>query len=521
MLLEQRGIAAPPRSLEEFLEQARQLTFRPSGAPPVTGLVMTAALAAYPVMFAHAFGGDFITPDYRLMPDPSAMIRAIAAIRGLFEAGALPRGYATTTNEDQVTSLQQGRAAFAILPFSRHAQLNRPEQSRFAGRIRAMEMPMSSSAPPGQKMAAAVEFWSMAIPANARDKLLAWSFIQAMSSPEVTLGSALNGNGPVRLSTYADAGFSRDNPVAAIEADALARARVPFPAFAEASRAEAIFVEEVQSAVLGRKEVEDTGHHDPREAAAAGMMLDLGGRRALVTGGRRGLGRVIAAALVRAGARVAIFHEGPDDAGEAAVTAAAIGSDAVLPADLADTAATRALVAAATQRLGGPVGILVCDAAFEQRVLLDAMVADEIDRHWAVNVRGSLELVRAALPGLRAAGDGRVLLLGSVQQWRPNPHQIAYAASKAAIGNLGRNLARQLAPEGIRVNILCPGAIETEGNAAALADPAYRRRVEERIPAGRLGRAEEVATAAVFLCSAAASYISGAELLVDGGLAAG
>jgi multiple sugar transport system substrate-binding protein len=255
-LLEQRGIAAPPKSLEEFLDQARQLTFRPAGSPPVTGLVMTAALAAYPVMFARAFGGDFITPDYKLIPDSAAMIKAIAAIRGLFEAGALPRSYATTTNEDQVTSLQQGRAAFAILPFSRHAQLNRPEQSRFPGQIRAMEMPMSAAAPAGLKMAAAVEFWSMAILANARDKDLAWSFIRTMSTPEVTLGSALNGNGPVRLSTYADAGFSRDNPVAAIEADALTRARVPFPAFAEASRAEAIFIEEVQSAVLGRKEVE-------------------------------------------------------------------------------------------------------------------------------------------------------------------------------------------------------------------------------------------------------------------------
>jgi multiple sugar transport system substrate-binding protein len=261
-LLEQRGITAPPKSFEEFLEQARQLSFRPSGAAPVTGLVMTAALAAYPVMFARAFGGDFITQDYKVIPDPDAMTRAIAAIRGLFESGALPRGYATTTNEDQVTWLQQGRAAFAILPFSRHAQLNRAEQSRFPGQIQAMEMPMSSAAPAGSKMAAAVEFWSMSIPANARDKPLAWSFIRAMSGPETTLASARNGNGPVRLSTYGDAAFARDNPVAAVEADALSRARVPFPAFAEASRAEAIFVEEVQSAVLGRKEparaVEDT-----------------------------------------------------------------------------------------------------------------------------------------------------------------------------------------------------------------------------------------------------------------------
>ncbi|MBO1078065.1 ABC transporter substrate-binding protein [Roseomonas haemaphysalidis] len=253
-LLEQQGIAAPPGSFEEFLDLCRRLTFRPAGAAPVTGLVMTAALAAYPVMFARAFGGDFITLDYKVIPDPEAMTKAIAAIRGLFEAGALPRSYATITNEDQVTWLQQGRAAFAILPFSRHAQLNRAEQSRFPGRIQAMEMPMSTTAPAGSRMAAAVEFWSMAIPANARDKLLAWSFLRAMSAPDVTLGAARNGNGSVRLSTYADAGFARDNPVAAVEAEALSRARVPFPAFAEASRAEAIFVEEVQSAVLGRKE---------------------------------------------------------------------------------------------------------------------------------------------------------------------------------------------------------------------------------------------------------------------------
>ncbi len=251
-MLEERGVA-PPTSFEAFMEACKRLTHRPSGAPPVTGLVMTAALASYPVMFARAFGGDFVTADFRVIPDAAAMTRAVAAIRELFEAGALPRTYATTTNEDQVTWLQQGRAAFAILPFSRHAQLNRPDQSRFPGKIAVMEMPVSSTAPAGTRMAAAVEFWSVAVPKNARDKRLAWSFIHAMSSPEVTLGSARNGNGPVRVSTYADPGFTADNPVAATEAAALSRARVPFPAFPEASRAEAIFVEEVQSAVLGRK----------------------------------------------------------------------------------------------------------------------------------------------------------------------------------------------------------------------------------------------------------------------------
>ncbi len=261
-LLEERGITAPPTSFEEFLDQCRRVAGRRSDGPPLAGLVMTAALAAYPVIFARAFGGDFITEDYRLLPDHEAMVKAISAIRGLFESGGLPRSYANITNEDQATWLMQGRAAFAILPFARHAQLNRPDQSRFAGRIQAVEFPVSSTAPAGTRMATTVEFWSMSIPRNARDKGLAWSFIQAMSSKSVTLGAARNGNGPVRVSTYADPGFAAENAVAAIEAAALSRARIPFPAFPEANRAEAIFVEEVQSAVLGRKTpaqaVEDT-----------------------------------------------------------------------------------------------------------------------------------------------------------------------------------------------------------------------------------------------------------------------
>jgi multiple sugar transport system substrate-binding protein len=247
------GITAPPATFEEFLEACRRVAGRRGEGPPTAGLVMTAQLASYPVIFARAFGGDFITEDFRLIPNRDAMVKAISAIRSLFENGGLPRSYATITNEDQVTWLAQGRAAFAILPFARHAQLNRPDQSRFAGKLQAVEFPVSTTAPAGTKMATSVEFWSMSIPRNARDKRLAWSFIQAMSSKAVTLGSARNGNGPVRVSTYADPAFAAGNPVAAIEAAALSRARIPFPAFPEANRAEAIFMEEVQSAALGRK----------------------------------------------------------------------------------------------------------------------------------------------------------------------------------------------------------------------------------------------------------------------------
>lgn len=258
-LLESRGITAPPSSLEELVDQAKRMTFRAEDGRPVTGMVLASELSVFPVTFARAFGGDFISPDLKPVPQPEALEQALATLRGLFEAGALPRSYATTTNDDQATWMQQGRAAFTVLPFARYAQLNNKDQSRFPGRIKAIEFPVSRSF--GGKMASVTEFWAMSIPANARDKDLAWSFIRAMSSKAVTLGAARNGNGPVRLSTYREPSFAEAQPLAAVEAKALQNARVPLPAFPEAARAQAVFVEEVQLAVLGRK--------TPGEAVAA------------------------------------------------------------------------------------------------------------------------------------------------------------------------------------------------------------------------------------------------------------
>jgi multiple sugar transport system substrate-binding protein len=257
-LLQERGIAAPPATLEELVEQARRCTYTTSDGRPVVGLCLASDLSVFPVTFARAFGGDFIGADFKVLPDEEAMTRAVTTLREMFEAGALQRSYAATTNEDQVTWIQQGRAAFTVLPFARHAQLNRQDQSRYPGHIKAIEFPASASLRArGQPMSSVTEFWAMCITANSTNKELAWSFIREMSSKAVTLGAARNGNGPVRISTYAQPSFTAEQPLAAVEAQALARARVPLPAFPEAARAQAIFIEEVQSAVIGRKPVRD------------------------------------------------------------------------------------------------------------------------------------------------------------------------------------------------------------------------------------------------------------------------
>lgn len=252
-LMAERGITAPPNSLEELVDQCRRLTFASAAGVPVTGMVLASDLTTFPVTFARAFGGDFIGAGMKLLPDPAAMEKALATLQDMYKAGALPRTYATTSNEDQATWMMQGRAAFTVLPFARYAQLNNPQQSRYPGRIKAIEFPVAEALRGRVPMASPVEFWAMCIPANARDKDLAWSFIRTMSSKAVTIGAARNGNGPVRVSTYRDEGFVASQPLAAIEAAALANARVPLPAFPEAARAQAVFLEEVQLTVLGRK----------------------------------------------------------------------------------------------------------------------------------------------------------------------------------------------------------------------------------------------------------------------------
>jgi multiple sugar transport system substrate-binding protein len=248
-LLQEVGITAPPTTLEELVAQCDKV----SASGKATGMILASDLAVFPVMFARAFGGDFIDKSFRLLPDEAAMTKALEVLAAMFRSGALPKSYATTKNDDQVTWIQQGRAAFTVLPFARNAQLNNPEQSKFPGKIKAMVFPVAQALKGVKPMASVVEAWAMVIPKNATEKDTAWKFIKAVSSREATLGMALNGNGPARVSTFSEAALIAKNPVAKIEAEALANARGAFPPFPEAARAQSLFLEEVQLAVLGRK----------------------------------------------------------------------------------------------------------------------------------------------------------------------------------------------------------------------------------------------------------------------------
>ena len=243
-------------------------------------------------------------------------------------------------------------------------------------------------------------------------------------------------------------------------------------------------------------------------------MFDLTGKTALVTGASGGIGEAVARALHAQGATV-VLH------GTRAEKLEALQKDLgarafALAVDLSDRDAVAGLVDAASA-LAGPISILVNNAGITRDGLLMRMKDDDWDSVLEVNMTASMSLCRAAMRGMMKARTGRIISISSVVGVTGNAGQTNYAASKAGMIGFSKSLAAEVASRGLTVNVVAPGFIETP--MTDVLDESQKSALLTRVPAGRLGHADEMAATVAFLASDEAAYITGATLHVNGGMA--
>jgi glucose 1-dehydrogenase len=243
----------------------------------------------------------------------------------------------------------------------------------------------------------------------------------------------------------------------------------------------------------------------------------LAGRRALVTGGATGIGRATVERLAADGASVAVNYI--RDPAPAEELVAEIGRGLAVEADVSSEEQVVAMFERAAGELGGPVDLLVNNAGIEQPFELVDMPLAEWEKVLAVNLTGVFLCAREAARGMVDAGSpGVIVNNSSVHQLIPWPRFSHYCASKGGVELFAQTIARELAPHGIRVVNVAPGAIATPINRDWLDDPEAVREVESQIPLGRIGNPEEIAAAISWLASPEAEYVTGTTLFVDGGM---
>lgn len=247
--------------------------------------------------------------------------------------------------------------------------------------------------------------------------------------------------------------------------------------------------------------------------------MKLKDRVAIVTGAGRGIGAAIAKAYAREGAAVIVNYSASAQAAAGVVRSieAAGGRAVAAQADAGDTASHESLVQSALGHFGR-LDILVNNAAIDRRVpILDA-TPEQWDAVFKVNLRGPYFLAQRAAKEMIKTGGGAVLNISSVHDEQAHRNNSIYTITKGGMKLMTRCMALEWAPLGIRVNSLSPGAILTDINRAVLADEAYKQKVLEKIPLGRIGSVEELTAAALLLVSSEGSYITGSTFYIDGGL---
>jgi NAD(P)-dependent dehydrogenase (short-subunit alcohol dehydrogenase family) len=259
---------------------------------------------------------------------------------------------------------------------------------------------------------------------------------------------------------------------------------------------------------------------DPQPAA--GDLFGVAGKTALVTGGSRGIGLMIARGLVQAGARVIVSSRKSADVEASARELSAFGDCHAIPADISTQDGARVLAAATRERFPS-LDILVNNAGAVWGAPLEEFPAAGWQKILATNVEGVFHLTIALLPELRASAHvedpARVINIGSIDGLRaPSVENYSYSASKAAVHMLTRHLAKRLASEHITVNAIAPGPFESKMMAWALENPELRSAVEQEVPLGRIGRPDDVAGLTLFLASRAGAYMTGTVIPLDGGI---
>jgi NAD(P)-dependent dehydrogenase (short-subunit alcohol dehydrogenase family) len=251
-------------------------------------------------------------------------------------------------------------------------------------------------------------------------------------------------------------------------------------------------------------------------------LFSVSGKTAVVTGGSRGVGLMIARGLVEAGADVAISSRKADALESAASELTKLGSCTAIQADLSSQEGATALAAAVRERFDR-LDLLVNNAGATWGEPIDSYPDAAWDRVLDTNVRGVFQLTVGVLDLLRASASAddpaRVVNVGSIDGLKaPMMESYAYSASKAAVHQLTRHLAKRLASEQITVNAIAPGPFESKMTAFMLDDPAARAVVEQQVPLGRIGRSDDVVGTTLFLASRAGSYLTGTVIPVDGGI---
>jgi NAD(P)-dependent dehydrogenase (short-subunit alcohol dehydrogenase family) len=245
--------------------------------------------------------------------------------------------------------------------------------------------------------------------------------------------------------------------------------------------------------------------------------FDLAGKIALVTGAARGIGRACAIALARAGADVALGFRSHEAGGDVSDVIGALGRRALpLQMDVTRRAEIAAAVAEA-RRVFGRIDILVNNAGIGPPNPAESVTESDFDATLDVNLKGTFFVSQEVGRSMIASGGGHIVNLSSQAGFVALPTESVYCMTKAAIAHLTKCLAVEWAPHGINVNAVAPTFIRTPGTVKWLADETFRRDLLARIPLGRVGEPEDVAAAVVFLCSPAASMITGATLMIDGG----